>query len=281
MTYNSPRTSRDSNLDEFYALLQNSQTLETDKITAELLLTQDGTELRVGKESALLHIREDTDGLKFYVLGDKRSQEVCFNTKLPRRLCEWIMTDPATKIIAPVSSDAVAVVQSVLSAQPFTINDILNEHGIVEVNIADDKEGYREEITTVAQDRFLTAARTEASNNNSPWPETPTSRYHSSTEFSSDDSPGLATPLPSSVASPGVIPSVEVAAQSNDEASRPQLRPIDANGLVEGDPHLSLPRGTTSPSRGAFGMFALNAALPRGSGDNDAATESLPTKAPS
>jgi hypothetical protein len=159
VTYNSPRTSRDSNLNEFYALLQNSEMLETDKITAELLLTQDDTELRVGKESASLHIREDTDGLKVYVPGDKRSQEVCFNTKLPRRLCEWIMTDPATQIVASVSPDAVTVVQSVLSAQPFAINDILNEYGIVEVNIAnsdieilaDEKEVYREEITTGVQ----------------------------------------------------------------------------------------------------------------------------------
>jgi hypothetical protein len=285
VTYNSPRTSRDSNLNEFYALLQNSEMLETDKITAELLLTQDDTELRVGKESASLHIREDTDGLKVYVPGDKRSQEVCFYTKLPRCLCEWIMTDPATQIVAPVSPDAVAIVQSVLSAQPFAINDILNEHGIVEVNIADEKEVYREETTTVAQVWFLTAAPIEASNNNSPWPETPTSRNHSSTEVSSDDSPGLATPLPSSVASPGVIPSVDVAARSNHEASRPQLRPMDANGVVEGDPHLSLfrsvvdaPRRTTFPSRGAFDMSAVNAALPRGSGDNDATTESLATK---
>ena len=235
MTYNSPRTSRDSNRNELYVFLQNSETLETDKITAELLLTQDDAELRVKKESASLHIREDIDGLKVYVLGDKRSQEVCFNSKLPRRLCEWIMTDPATQIVAPVSPDAVAVVQSVLSAQPFAINDILDEHGIVEVNIA--------------------------------------------------DSPGLATSLSSSIASPGVIPSVDVAVRSSHEASSPQLRPMDANGVVEGDPHLSLlrsvidtPRRTTFLSRGAFDMSAVNAALPRGSGDNDAATESLPTK---
>ena len=238
----------------------------------------------MGKESALLHIREDTDGLKVYVPGDKRSQEVCFNAKLPRRLCEWIMTDPATQIVAPVSPDAVAIVQVVLSAQPFAINDILNEHGIVEVNIAnsdieilaDEKEVYREEIT---------ATPTEASNNNSPRPETPTPRNHSSTEFSSDDSPGLATPRSSSVASPGVIPSVDVAARSNHEASRPQLRPMNANEVVEEDPHLSLlrsvvdaPRRTTFPSRGAFDMSAVNAALSRGSGDNDAITESLPTE---
>ena len=279
MTYNSPRTSRDSNRNELYVFLQNSETLETDKITAELLLTQDDTELRVEKESASLHMREDIDGLKVYVPRDKRSQEVCFNSKLPRRLCEWIMTDPATQIVAPVSPDAVAVVQSVLSAQPFAIKDILDEHGIVDVSIADsdieilaeEKEVHREKVTTVAQGRFLTAAPTEASNNNSPWPETPTSRHHASTEFSGNDGPGLATPLSSSVASPGVTPSVDVAARSSHEASPPQLRPMDANGVVEGEPRLSLlrgvvdtPRRTTFPSRGAFDMSAVNAALPRG-----------------
>ncbi|KAH6617397.1 hypothetical protein F5144DRAFT_520469 [Chaetomium tenue] len=281
VTYNSPRARHDSNLNEFYTFLRNSETLEIGKITAELLLTQDDTELRVEKDSALLHIREDVDGLKVYVPEDKRSQEVCFNSKLSRRLCEWMMTDPATQLVAPVPHDAVAVIQSVLNAQPFTINDILDEHGILEVNVAerdieilvDEKEVYREEIPT------------EISNNNSSRPETPTSRHHASTEFSSNDSPGLATPLSSSVVSPGVISSVDMVARSTDEACGSQSRLVDANGAGGGDPHPSLlqsivdaPTRAASPPRGAFDMSAVNAALPRGLGGDDAVIESLPTK---
>jgi hypothetical protein len=86
VTYNSPKAKWDQN--EFYTLLQASETLETERITSVLLLTQDGKTLRVEKESASLHIFEGTDGLKVYVLREKRSQEVCFNSKLPRRLCE-------------------------------------------------------------------------------------------------------------------------------------------------------------------------------------------------
>ena len=134
MTYNSPRTQRDRN--EFYILLQNSETLETGKITAELLLRQGDEVLRVEKKSASLHICEDTDRLRVYVPRDNRSQEVCFHSKLPRRLCEWMMTDPTTEITQPVLPDTVAIVQSVLSAQSFALNDILDEHGIVEVDIA-------------------------------------------------------------------------------------------------------------------------------------------------
>lgn len=263
MTYNSPRTSRNSNLNEFYAFLRNSETLETDKITAQLLLTQDDTKLRVEKDSALLHIREDIGGLKVYVPGDKRSQEVCFNSRLPRRLCEWMMTDPATQLVAPVSHDALAVIQSVLNAETFAINDILDEYGILEVNIAE------KNVEILADEEVPTGA----SNNNCSRPETPTSRHHASTEFSSNGSPGSATPLPSSVVSPGVIPSVDMAVRSIDEDSRPQSRPIDANGAGGGDPHPSLlqsianaPTRAASPLRGAFDMSAVNAALPRGSG---------------
>ena len=280
MTYNSPRTQRDPN--EFYILLQNSETLETGKITAELLLRQDNEVLRVEKKSASLHIREGTDGLRVYVPRDNRSQEVCFHSKLPRRLCEWMMTDPMTETTQPVSSDTVAVVQSVLSAQSFALDEILDEHGIMEVDIANgDVE------IPVAEDEDASIARAsspatppaEANNIDEPRPETPPPRHHEQTESSSDDTLGSLTPL-SSVASPEVIATSYVAARSSQAASRPRLRPMDAYGIVQEAQYASLLRNVvraaryaTFPSRGTFDMSALRAALPGVPADNNAAAE--------
>jgi hypothetical protein len=281
VTYNSPRTQNDQAA--FYALLQSSETLETARITAELLLTQDDEVLRVEKESASLHIHEGTDGLRVYVPRDNRSQEVCFNSKLPRRLCEWIMTDPTTQSVTPVFPDAVTVVQSVLNAQPFALDDILDEHGIVDVDVADSNVELpvahnMEENTGVARGSTPAMIPGEVDNGGLLWLETPPSHHRSQTS-GSNDSPDLLTPL-SSVASPELVTTSYITAQSSHRASRPRLPVMSAYRVPEEDQYLSLlrrvvgaARRATFPSRGTFDMSALNAALPGSPGDNDAAAE--------
>ncbi|KAG7284334.1 hypothetical protein NEMBOFW57_010706 [Staphylotrichum longicolle] len=276
-----PRASYDQN--ELYALLRNSETLETEAITAELSLNQDNKVLKVTKESASLHIQHDTDGLKIYVPRDRRNQEVCFNSKLPRRLCEWMMADPTTQIAGAVSSDAVTVIQSVLSAQPFALDDILDEHGIVEADIDEDdteipvadedydEEGDAETENTGAGANDDLLAR----------PETPPSRETPPSAPSSNNTPGMATP-PSSVASPEVISASYVTTRSNHAVSRPRLRPMDAYGVVEGpgDSYSSLLQNVVDhaeragfPSRGVFDMSVLDAALSGSPGNHGTATK--------
>ena len=280
VTYNSPRTQRDSK--EFYALLQSSETLETGKITAELLLRQNDKVLRVEKESASLHIHEGADGLRVYVPRDNRSQEICFHGKLSRRLCEWMMTDTTTEITRPVSSDTVSVVQSVLNAQSFALNDILDEHGIVEVDVANSDIEIpvaEDENASIARASAPATPPAEANNIDAPRPETSLPRHYAQTEFRSDGTWGSPTPL-SSVSSTEFIATSYVATRSSQAASRPQLRPMDAYGIVQEDQYASLLRNvvraarrTTLPSRGTFDMSALHAALPGVPADNDAAAE--------
>ncbi|KAK6863513.1 hypothetical protein PG995_000041 [Apiospora arundinis] len=133
VTYNSPRVGSAHDEEALYRYLRESKTLETSKITSELHLHQDGRVLKVEKEAALLHIREDDSGLKIYIPEDDSGlkiyipeddsglkiyipedeidQETCFRSKLPQRLCEWLMTDPATQISNPVPTQAVMAVQ--------------------------------------------------------------------------------------------------------------------------------------------------------------------------
>ncbi|KAL1877359.1 hypothetical protein VTK73DRAFT_8654 [Phialemonium thermophilum] len=134
-TYKSPRVR--GGCEELYALLRRAKTLETDKITAELLLSQDGRQLRVEKDAATLHIREGASELTIYVPRDRRAQEICFTSKLPRCLYEWLMTDPTTRISDTLSPEAINVVQSVLSVKEFALSEVLDEHGISSIDIPD------------------------------------------------------------------------------------------------------------------------------------------------
>ena len=134
------------------------------------------------------------------------------------------------------------------------------------------------EDANIAQGYFPATAPAEFQDGDSSWLETPASVYDLSTESDSNDSQGLVTPL-SSAATPEVIQ--HVSARSSHAASRPRLRPMDVYRVVEVDPYLSLLQNTVSaarratfPSRGAFDMSALNAALPETADDNDAAAES-------
>ncbi|KAK5652684.1 hypothetical protein OQA88_10278 [Cercophora sp. LCS_1] len=103
---------------------------------------------RVERDSMLVHVRE-ADGLAIYVPRSEGSQEVCFNSKLPRTLCEWLMTDPTTQIAEAIPPQAINAVQSVLNAKPFAVGDTLDQHGIGEINILNvDADAVQEDALT-------------------------------------------------------------------------------------------------------------------------------------
>lgn len=272
--------------DELYTLLRNSRTFETERITAEFLLSQDGQVHRVERESVLVHIHEDNGELTVYVPRDERKQEVCFNSKLPRKLCEWLMASPTTGTARTVPSEAVNAVQSVLSAKQFALKDILDEHGIGAVDIANiDEPEVRENTTIGSIGPEPPAILTQTQDNVLPELEAPSRQIpmtppnQERTESSDDESFAMATPQ-SSVASPTSHSTSYIAARSRYALSRPALRPAEAYASEE-DSYLSLlynvvraARSTTFPSRGSFDMSTVLAALPGNTGNDESAAES-------
>jgi len=259
--FGSPRTQ--SNPNDLYSLLRNSKTLETDHITAELLLTQGNQVHRVEKDSVLVHIREaDNDHLTIYVPRDERSQEVCFNSKLPRSLCEWLMTDPVTQIAEPIPPQAVNAVQSVLNAKPFALDDILNEQGIGEISIPNVDDAYNARQPN-SEESVIRPPETPRRR-----PTTPHERYSSNED---EDSFIMATPL-SSVASPS--PGLgNIAAQSQYAPVRPLLRsvpqPYSHPTETDRDTYTRLlqkvvrsARSSAFPAEGPFNMADMHSALP-------------------
>lgn len=145
LAYNSPRV-QGSRRSSLYALLRGTETLETDKITSELHLHQDGHLVKVERAAATFHIQDNTTSLVVHVPRDEARQELCFNGTLPQRFSTWLMTDPTTQISDPVPSNMVHAVQSVLCAKRIAMDTILDHHGIRFVNVPgeekDDDDDY-------------------------------------------------------------------------------------------------------------------------------------------
>ncbi|TXC00522.1 hypothetical protein FocTR4_00008130 [Fusarium oxysporum f. sp. cubense] len=145
--FNSPRTSEDSS--ELYWTLMGAEVYETDGISSELHLSQDGHGLVHVQDRSELHIREDDSSLKIYVPRDPKAQGFCYFSTLPRRFLEWMMTDPVTLQVKHAGSKAIQIVSAVLNAPLINMAQILEAEGVVEVDIPQDRDGQATEDEAV------------------------------------------------------------------------------------------------------------------------------------
>lgn len=121
-------------------MFKASSTLETNKITTKLILSQNGEPLSVDKESAMLYIPHHASELKVYLTNNQVEQESCFCSKLPGRLAQWIMSEPDRESHDPAPSQMLVAVQSVLSVSRAALPNVLDELGIVSIELEDDIE---------------------------------------------------------------------------------------------------------------------------------------------
>jgi hypothetical protein len=272
-TYNSPRTRGD--LQSAYSLLRNSETLETGHISTQLHLHQDGEDLLVEKEQGIaVHIHEGPEGLRIYIPRAKRDRGACFQTKLPQRLCEWLMTDPTTQIVEKVSNEATCAVLSVLNAPPYSLSGILDQCGINTIDLAPEEGEYDED--DISND--------DQSDGTDPGvAEQPIQRgYHPSqagelddTQSESNDSDDDRLTSPSTSEDTRTV-SYEAIRHSYNRSYFPQTRPVQIDAGVDMCYLTMLSRAVTSarsaqfPSHGPFNMSALQAAIANDAdGEND------------
>ncbi len=113
----------------------------TDKISAELIIVIDGTSISEQFDSSQLHIEDDESGLKIYVPADERRRDICYLSDLPKRLVEWMMTDPVTQIKYNVDPKMFFVTQAILNAKASLAEHLLDDNGIIEPDsLPDDNE---------------------------------------------------------------------------------------------------------------------------------------------
>jgi len=147
--FNSPRAQDDS--PDLYWVLNSTNVYETDGISSELHLSQDGHGIVHVQDRSELHIREDDDTLKVYVPQDSKAQGFCYFSALPRRLLEWMMTDPVTLQVKHAGSKAVQIVTAILNAPLINIAQILEAEGIVDVSIPTESGVNRDKKNNISQ----------------------------------------------------------------------------------------------------------------------------------
>ncbi|KAM0365767.1 hypothetical protein ACHAPK_009288 [Fusarium culmorum] len=129
----SPRTQDDNS--KLHWILSRAEVHETDGISSELHLSQDGHAIVHVQERSELHIREDSGSLKVYVPRDPKAQGFCYFAALPRCLLEWIMTDPSTLEVNHAGSKALQIVTAVLNAPLVIMAQILEAEGIIDASV--------------------------------------------------------------------------------------------------------------------------------------------------
>lgn len=144
--FRSPRAIKDQNF--FYDLLKRIDVRETDGISSEIHLNQDGNDISVEVSRSELHLHENEDGLTVYVPRDEESQYICFVDRIPWALLEWIMKDPTTGICEPLTEKALNIMQKVLSSKSKYVASILERLGIMSVETPEDPVDTEFETTT-------------------------------------------------------------------------------------------------------------------------------------
>lgn len=135
--FNSPRIK--GNGQEFYDLLRKSRTWETEKISTTLVVSIDGQTVTEEVDRGEVHI-DDANGLDIYVPHDEGRRDDAYLTNVPNRLAKWIMTDPETRTHRDVDTNAAFLIQGILSAKVSQLDRYLNEHGVIEAAIPEQRE---------------------------------------------------------------------------------------------------------------------------------------------
>ncbi|CAM1500468.1 Fc.00g096300.m01.CDS01 [Cosmosporella sp. VM-42] len=184
--FNSPRT--DNNGWSLYRTLRKAEVYETDGISSELHLSQDGHDYVHVQERSELHIREDDGVLKVYVPRNQKSQGFCYYSRLPPKFLDWMMTEPTTQSTHNAGQTAIRVVGSVLTAPLMNVSQILEAEGIVDFDIPEDDEPSDDVEVVKSPVWFADAVTTRAL----PAPETPRSPENNQQLAITD---GLLTPV--------------------------------------------------------------------------------------
>ncbi|CAF3608899.1 unnamed protein product [Fusarium graminearum] len=143
-TFNSPRFEDDPI--GLYEQLRTMKIVEVDRISSVLKIFQNKQPFEVHVATANEHIDDSTGGLTIYVPKDRRAQELCFGSVLPRKLGAWLMRRSKSLIDGPIETEAVKALTAIFATERFVLDDVLDAQGILQVSFEDeDGESYSSE----------------------------------------------------------------------------------------------------------------------------------------
>ncbi|KAK1657077.1 hypothetical protein BDP55DRAFT_721711 [Colletotrichum godetiae] len=135
--FNSPRV---DNTHDLYHALRATEVYETHGISSEVHLAQDGKVHIHVKSSSEFHIRDTAGRLRIYIPLNTERQDFCYHSSLPRRLLEWVMTEPETQICGGIPHRAFSAMSSALNAPIQSVSRILEAEGIIDVGAIEDDQ---------------------------------------------------------------------------------------------------------------------------------------------
>ncbi|KAL1863985.1 hypothetical protein Daus18300_007950 [Diaporthe australafricana] len=143
--FRGPRTESRIGLESLYGVLRDACLYETDDISSNLQLNQDGKLHTVLDKRLVLHL-EDASGLKVYLPRGKDDQEYACGTILPERLLEWMMRDPTTQIPQGlINKDGINATMNVLLVPRSRTSMSLEQNGIGPINLVCLEEDFSDE----------------------------------------------------------------------------------------------------------------------------------------
>ena len=138
--------------------MRNAKVYETDGISSDLHLAQDGESHIVAGDVIALHFGGDETNLKIYVPADQAAQHYTFTSTLPAKLLQWLMTNPASQIEESTSDKGVVAVAAILNGPLSLLSKGLEDQGIIGVDIADRNERVEQGSTSSESSTDVTSA---------------------------------------------------------------------------------------------------------------------------
>ncbi|KAI3332562.1 hypothetical protein F4824DRAFT_475026 [Ustulina deusta] len=133
--YNTPRSRSSRDVDYLYDALKNAKLYETDGISSNLQIIQDGKPQQIESSRTTLHIDEDKFGLNVYLPRSKDKQKYTFTNSLSQRLFIWMMTDPITQQSETIDKDGIHATRDILLSPYSELSAALEENGIAIIDI--------------------------------------------------------------------------------------------------------------------------------------------------
>jgi hypothetical protein len=119
--------------------------LEVEGISSVLKISQNGRRYEAKLSTASEHIDEPAGNLTIYVPRDRRAQELCFGSVLPRKFAAWLMRNPDTNIDGNVEVDIVNAMTSIFASDRAVLGEILDDQGAIQLQFDDPDEHLDEE----------------------------------------------------------------------------------------------------------------------------------------
>ncbi|KAG5801889.1 hypothetical protein H9Q74_011565 [Fusarium xylarioides] len=137
-TFRSPRFQHAE--PHLYNQLRAIKVLEVEGISSVLKVSQNGRQYEATLSTASEHIDELAGNLTIYVPRNRRAQEICFGSVLPRKFAAWLMRNPHTNIDGNVEVDVINALTSIFASGRAVLDEILDDQGMIQLQFEDPDE---------------------------------------------------------------------------------------------------------------------------------------------